>query len=136
MSYIAKEAAVASSDTIPNGAVYVPPFNERERIPQGAIDFLVRQIAEQFHPERIILFGSYAYGTPDPESDVDLLVVMDTPIDVVDQALLIRRATHHPFAFDLLVRTPATLAQRLELGDFFLREITQRGKIVYERIDR
>jgi len=59
-------------------AMRVSNANMRERIPQEAIDDTVRQIAEQFDPKQIILFGSYAYGYPRPESDVDLLVVMET----------------------------------------------------------
>jgi predicted nucleotidyltransferase len=116
--------------------VYVPPFNQRERIPQEAIDDLVRQIAEKFHPDLIILFGSYAYGTPRPDSDVDLLVVMDTPQHEAEQALKIRLATDYHFGLDLLVRKPVDLIRRIVLGDFFLREITQKGKLLYERDNR
>ncbi len=121
---------------MPDGAVYVPPFNQRERIPQGAIDFLVRQITEQFHPERIILFGSYAYGTPRPDSDVDLLVVMDTPLHVVAQAGIIRRDTYHPFALDLMVRTPEMFRQSVDMGDLFFKEIMQNCNVVYESNNR
>jgi len=60
-------------------AISVPNVNERKRIPMEAIRAVVRQIAEKFQPEKIILFGSYAHGEPRPESDVDLLVIMDTP---------------------------------------------------------
>ncbi len=116
---------------MPEGAVYVPPFNQRERIPQGAIDFLVRQIAEQFHPESIILFGSYAYGTPRPDSDVDLLVVMDTLLGEIQQEIAIWKVLKKNFALDLLVRTPATLVRRISMGDFFLREIVEKGKVLF-----
>ncbi|HLF73922.1 MAG TPA: nucleotidyltransferase domain-containing protein [Anaerolineales bacterium] len=54
----------------------VPSVYERKRIPKRAIDEIVRQIVEKFHPQKIILFGSYARGNPRPESDVDLLVVL------------------------------------------------------------
>jgi len=67
---------------------------------------------------------------------VDLLVVMETPLRERDQALRIRLATEHNFGLDLLVRTPDNLAIRLELGDFFLREIVQKGEVVYERPNR
>lgn len=62
-------------------AVMVPSIYDRRRIPQKAIDDIIRQIAEKFRPEKIILFGSYAHGDPRPESDVDLLVVMETPVN-------------------------------------------------------
>ena len=60
--------------------VKVPTIYKRKRIPQKAIDQVVEQIVEKFKPQKIILFGSYARGNPHPESDVDMLVVMDTPL--------------------------------------------------------
>jgi uncharacterized protein len=89
-------------------------------------------IARRFKPEKIILFGSYAYGKPTPDSDVDLLVVMPCKQRPLDQALEIRRAIKAGFPLDLIVRTPADLRQRLAWGDFFLREITEEGKVLYE----
>ena len=100
----------------------------------SAIRALVQRIAERFQPEKIILFGSYAYGYPKPESDVDLLVVMDTPLRARQQRLEISRAVSpRPFPLDIVVRTPHELAERIALGDLFLREITTRGKVLYER---
>lgn len=113
--------------------VYVPPVVERERIPQEAIDDVVRQIVEQFDPERIILFGSYAYGTPRPDSDVDLLVVMNTPLREVQQEIAIQRTLRRHFPLDLLVRKPDYLARRIAIGDPFLQEITRRGIVLYAR---
>ena len=69
------------------------------------------QIAEHFHPDKIILFGSYAYGQPHEESDVDLLVVMPA-YDVVNQEIRIGEAFDWPFSLDLMVRTP----QQVERG--------------------
>lgn len=96
------------------------------------IEEFARRIAAEFHPERIILFGSYAYGTATPDSDVDLLVVMPHAGKAVEQALEIRRAVQPNFGLDLIVRDPQTLQQRIEWGDFFLREITQKGVVLYE----
>lgn len=64
----------------------VPTLDVRDRIPQEAIEEVVHQIVTQFHPQQVILFGSYGYGRPRPESDVDLLVVMDTPLKETEQA--------------------------------------------------
>src|SRR5437867_2605831 len=89
----------------------------RQRVP--AIRRLARQIAEKFHPDRIILFGSYAYGKPHKDSDVDLLVVMPAK-NMTSQAVRIRLATDHPFPLDLMVRTPEYLSTRMELGDQFV----------------
>ena len=70
-------------------AMMVPPINVRERIPQEAILDVVDQIATPFQPKQIILFGSYAYGHPHQTSDVDLLVVMDTPLRETAQSVRI-----------------------------------------------
>ena len=93
-----------------------------------------RQIAERFQPDKIILFGSFAYGTPHKDSDVDLLVVMPA-VNQVTQAVRIRLALSAPFPMDLLVRTPEKLRRRLADGNQFLREITEKGKILYEKGD-
>lgn len=90
-----------------------------------------RQIAKQFHPEKIILFGSRAYGTPHEDSDVDLLVVMPARNEL-DQAVKISSAVEEPFPLDLIVRTPHNLKWRLEQGDWFLREVTTLGKTLYD----
>lgn len=92
------------------------------------------KIARRFQPEQIVLFGSYAYGTPRPESDVDLLIIMNTPLRSRQQRLEISRAlSPRPFPLDIVVRTPEEIKNRLALGDPFVREITTRGKVVYER---
>jgi predicted nucleotidyltransferase len=104
----------------------------RQRTPPQAIEQVVRQIVTQFQPQKIILFGSYASGQPRPESDVDLLVVMDTPLKETEQAVRICQAIEYHFGLDLIVRTPAALARRLALGDPFLNEIIHTGKVMYE----
>ena len=110
----------------------VPTILNRTRIPQSTIHSLSEQIAVLFHPQKIILFGSYAYGTPRPESDVDLLVVMDTQLSELEQAAVICRTIPYRFGLDLVVYTPENLRQRLEWGDSFLREIMHLGITLYE----
>ena len=112
----------------------VPNANERRRIPMQAIRAVVKQIAAKFQPEKIILFGSHAYGQPRPESDVDLLVVMDTPLRSRQQRLEISRALlPRPFPLDVIIRTPRQLEERIAMGDLFLLEITTQGKVLYEQ---
>jgi predicted nucleotidyltransferase len=89
-------------------------------------------IGELFHPNKIILFGSYAHGRPTRDSDADLMVVMDTPLRNVEQAVAIRKKVNFPFAVDLLVRTPEQISQRLALGDNFLKDILTTGIVLYE----
>jgi predicted nucleotidyltransferase len=104
-------------------------------IPRAVIRDYARQIAEQFHPDRIILFGSYAYGKPHKDSDVDILVVMRA-YDEINQAVRIQEKTNSSFPLDLIVRTPHNLHWRLQEGDWFLREIMDRGKVLYEKAHR
>jgi predicted nucleotidyltransferase len=113
-------------------SVYVPPVTQRQRIPQSAIDDVVRQIAQKFHPEKIILFGSYARGDIRPESDVDLLVIMETSLRPVQQEIEICHKIEYEFGLDLLVYAPRALEERLALGDSFLRGVVRDGKTVYE----
>ena len=113
-------------------AVHVPTVDKRRRIPQKAIDQVVQQIVEKFKPQKIILFGSYARGNPRPESDVDLLVVMDTPLKESKQSLEIRRYLDVLFGLDLIVHTPKRLKERVDMGDWFLRDILKEGKVLYE----
>ena len=112
-----------------------PPIGLRKRIPEQVIGELVRRIADQFHPQQVILFGSHARGNPGPESDVDLLVIMDTPVREVQQALTIRQAVNPLFGVDILVYTPERVQQRLAWGDSFLRTVLKEGIILYESAD-
>ena len=104
-------------------------------IPRAVIRDYARQIAEQFHPDRIILFGSYAYGKPHKDSDVDILVVMPAR-DEINQAVRILEGTNSSFPLDVIVRTPHNLRWRLQEGDWFLREIVGRGTVLYEKAHR
>ncbi len=113
-------------------AVSVPTIDKRKRIPQKAIDQVVSQIVENFKPQKIILFGSYARGKPRPESDVDMLVIMDTPLREVQQALEIHRSLNIMFGLDLIVYTPKHLQERLDMHDWFLIDIIKEGKVIYK----
>lgn len=96
------------------------------------IQAFVDRIARNFHPERIILFGSYAWGKPTPDSDVDLLVVLPFQGKNWKMASKIRKRIHPSFPVDLVVRTSEQLRQRLKQGDGFLEDITRHGKVLYE----
>ncbi|KAA3604113.1 MAG: nucleotidyltransferase domain-containing protein [Calditrichaeota bacterium] len=94
------------------------------------------RIAERFEPEKIILFGSYANGNPTAESDVDLLVVIETEESALKLSSKIALFLEHSFPLDILVKTPKQIEKRLKEGDFFLKEIFDFGKILYERTDK
>ncbi len=91
-----------------------------------------RQVAEQFDPEKIILFGSHAYGTPHADSDVDILVVMPC-WNQLSKAAQISIAIDPPFPLDIIVRTPKNLEWRLDEGESFHTEIVSKGKVLYEK---
>jgi uncharacterized protein len=101
------------------------------RIPRAAIRRYVNGIVERFQPKKVILFGSYANGSPNADSDVDLLVVMPAKNEV-SQAVRIRHALPAPFPLDLLVRSPKTLSRRKALGDWFMKEITEQGIVLHD----
>ena len=101
-------------------------------IPMRVIRRFARQVAERFRPDKIILFGSYAYGAPHADSDVDILIIMPAQ-NQLDQAVKIELACDPPFPLDIIVRTPHNMQWRLAEGDWFLREITTKGKVLYEK---
>src|SRR5204863_9593001 len=101
-------------------------------IPMHLIRRFARQVAERFQPDKIILFGSYAYGTPHEDSDVDILVVMPCR-NQLHQAYKMELACDPPFPLSLIVRTPANLKWRLEEGELFHTEIVTKGKVLYEK---
>ncbi len=90
-------------------------------------------IVREFSPLQVILFGSHAYGTPKEHSDVDLLVVMPvTNSEARQQASEIRERIPRRFSMDLIVRSPEDIAYRLSYNDWFLREVTEKGEVLYE----
>ena len=99
---------------------------------QATCDDIVREFA----PLQVILFGSHAYGTPTAESDVDLLVVMPvSKSETRHQAAEILQNIPNRFRMDLLVRSPEEIAYRISYNDWFLREITEKGEVLYESDD-
>ena len=99
---------------------------------QATCDDIVREFA----PLQVILFGSYAYGTPTEYSDVDLLVVM--PIaksETRRQEIAIQKRISRPFRLHVLVHSPEDLAYRLSYNDWFLREITEKGEVLYQSVN-
>ncbi len=99
---------------------------------QATCDDIVREFA----PLQVILFGSYAYGTPSEYSDVDLLVVMPVAkSEARRQELEIQKRIPRRFSMDLLVRSPEEIAYRISHNDWFLREVTEKGEVLYESKD-
>ncbi len=91
-----------------------------------------RQIDCEFHPQRIVLFGSHARGTPTQDSDVDLLVVMPFEGKPWKVAAEIRGRVRAGFPLDLVVRTPQQVRERLSRGDTYMETLMREGKVLHE----
>jgi predicted nucleotidyltransferase len=101
---------------------------------EGKLKNVTDRIIEAFDPDRIIVFGSHVYGQPTPDSDVDLLIIMDSDERPAARATQVSRALRpRPFPMDILVRTPEEIERRLEIGDYFIREVLEHGRVLYER---
>jgi len=96
------------------------------------IEQFKQAIVEHFAPERIVLFGSHAYGSAEPGSDVDLLVVFPGAGSAAHRSLDIRKRLNHDFPLDLLTLSAGEIARRLKLNDPFVREVLGSGKTLYE----
>lgn len=90
-------------------------------------------IAKEFNPLKIILFGSYAWGNPTPESDVDLLIIVESENPTWQLASEISIALDHAFPMDLIIKTKQEVERRLTIGDYFIEDIMNKGKVLYER---
>ncbi len=113
------------SDTVPTGLSH--------SVGASLPDALGR-VVQHLNPDKVILFGSYAYGRPTPDSDVDLLVIMPTDLPPLERYLQVSRLLDpRPFPVDILVKTPAEIRQALQDRDFFLQEILAKGLVLYER---
>lgn len=98
------------------------------------INKIVRKIVERYNPQRIILFGSYAYGKPNSESDIDLLIIKETSERFIDRWTNIRRIVSDPkrtIPFEPIVLTPEEVAERLAVGDQFIEEIVTKGEVLH-----
>ena len=96
------------------------------------INSCAEQIAHSFHPEKIILFGSYAYGNPTEDSDIDLLVILPHEGSGTEQAAGIRLQLSTKFPMDLIVRSAEQVEERIGMNDFFIREVMEKGRVLYE----
>ena len=107
----------------------VPPPNENGLIPRERIQAYCDAIAREFRPRKIFLFGSYAYGQPTPDSDVDLLVVMPFRGNDVAKAIEIRSRFHTPFPLDLIVRKQEFIVRRERERDMFIELLMIEGQV-------
>lgn len=101
---------------------------------EQALNEIVRRLVADYQPEKIILFGSYAYGEPDEDSDLDMLIVKDTPDCLIDRIFIVHRLVTNAYrniGFEPLVLTPGEIERRVQIGDQFVAEILEKGEILY-----
>ena len=112
----------------PVAPIGFPPVTEEQ------LGQVVQHIVKAFNPERIILFGSYASGEPAPDSDVDLLIVMEDGERPAERRMAVSRLFRpRPFPMDILVYTPAEIQHALALRNPLLLEALERGRTLYAR---
>ena len=95
---------------------------------------ILKRVIDAYQPEKIILFGSYAYGKPDSDSDLDLLIIKKTSDSFIDRWINIRQIVSDPkrsIPFDPIVLTPEEIEERLAMGDQFVEEIIKKGEVLY-----
>lgn len=106
---------------------HMPPVTKKR------IQEVANKIAKEYKPEKIILFGSFAWGKPGPDSDVDLFIVKKTKKDPLRRCYELRKIIEPIFPLDILVFTSQDVKKRLSLGDFFIKQILNQGKLLYEK---
>lgn len=101
---------------------------------QDIIQTILQRLIAHYAPQKVVLFGSYAYGEPDQDSDIDLLIIKDTPDRFIDRWVTVHRiltGTHRSLPVEPVVLTPQEVEERLAAGDQFIAEILQKGKLLY-----
>jgi uncharacterized protein len=105
-------------------------------IDEKSIQELRDRIAEEFRPQRIIMFGSFAEGAATECSDLDLLIIMRYAGSGLRKAVEILNRIQPRIPVDLVVRTPEEIKKRMQANDFFLTDILRRGRVLYEAPDQ
>lgn len=99
-----------------------------------SIQDIVEKLVTDYAPQTVILFGSYAYGDPRPDSDIDLLIIKETPERFIDRWMTVRRILSDPkrtFPLETVVLTPQEVSKRRAVGDQFVEEILEKGIVLY-----
>ncbi len=110
------------------------PETKQPEVTDDLLKEITRKIVDRFHPEKIILFGSHAWGDPQPDSDLDLFVVMESDLSRARRAARIAlECRPRLLAMDIVVRTPDEVGKRLEMRDPFIKRIFEDGRILYAR---
>ncbi len=101
---------------------------------KDTIQSILDKLVTGYAPQKVILYGSYAYGKPDRDSDIDLLIIKETTERFIDRWVTVQQiltGTHPSIPVETLVLTPQEMERRLAIGDQFVEEIITRGEVLY-----
>ena len=122
--------------TITPTKIYAEIERRTPKVTDALLADITERIVRHFDPEQVILFGSYAYGTPHKDSDVDLFVIMEGEGDLFSRIHRVSQVAQVDYLpMDVLTRTPREVQERLDMGDYFMAEVLERGKVLYKRGD-
>ena len=108
-------------------------MNDKREMAQ-IIESVVQKIVAGYAPEKVILFGSYAHGEADEDSDLDLLVVMDTELPPLEQYVRIRRVINHQdLPVDIFVITPEEFEETKDVIGGIAYAPAKYGRVLYEK---
>ena len=94
---------------------------------------IVHSIKRNYHPDKIILYGSLSLGKVRKGSDIDLVIIKETNKDPWERSEEVDRYIQHNVPIDILVYTPHEIEDRLQINDFFVKDFMEKGKVLYER---
>jgi len=103
---------------------------------KDTIQKILDKLVTGYAPQKVILYGSYAYGRPDQDSDIDLLIIKETTERFIDRWVTVQQiltGTHPSIPVETLVLTPQEMEKRLAIGDQFVEEIINKGEVLYAR---
>jgi len=107
---------------------------EKFHLKRQLLDEITRKITGRFDVLKIILFGSYAYGKPGKDSDIYLFIIMETKKSPSERRIMVSQLFRdREMPMDFIVRTPKEIKVRLNIGDFFVKKILEKGYILYEK---
>ena len=104
----------------------------KTEIDKNKITKFVEEVVKRFNPEKVILFGSYAYGKQEEGSDVDILLIMETKA-TLSKEVEIRMKVERNFPLDLIVMDSREIEKRIKRGDAFFQKVLESGEILYEK---
>ncbi len=96
---------------------------------------IIEKLKRKYKPIKVILFGSYAHGSPRDDSDIDLLILKKTNERSIERFVKVKKIIYNPerkIPISPLIYSPTELNKRLEMGDDFIKEILKKGRILYE----